>query len=149
MGILRQSLLVLSIIGAVRTCPAAEAGPTHGGPAILSIRSDDGKDVPYGKVYGDMDALPIPWVQADAEYPPELRSKGIEGGAIVTFILTAKGEMKDISIWASRAEFAGAALAAAKRSKYRPAEKANKPVDCKMELLYTFPGPFVLGGPHR
>jgi hypothetical protein len=35
---------------------------------------------------------------------------------------------------------------AAARSRFRPAEKAQKPVECKMELLYTFPGPFVSGG---
>jgi TonB family protein len=145
--------LLAFVIGTLTIRAAAESDSATASPAsterpptILSVRSPDGKDVPYGKVYGDFDAPPIPRMQANAEYSPELKSKGLQGAAIVKFTLTAKGEMKDFSIQASQAEFGKAALAAAGRSKYKPAEKAKKRVECRMELLYTFPGPFVAGG---
>jgi len=110
------------------------------------VRSSDGEDVPYGKVYGDFDVPPMPRMQAEAEYPPDLKGKGLPGAAVVRFTLTAKGQMKDFSVEASQAEFGKAALAAAGRSNYKPAEKAKKRVECRMELLYTFPGPFVASG---
>ena len=119
--------------------------PARNAPAILSVRSSDGKDVPYGKAYGDFDISPVPRFQAAAEYPPELSAKGVKGAAIVKLTLTAKGEPRDLTVQASQAEFGTAALAAATRNRYVPAQKAKRKVECRMELLYTFPGPFVIG----
>jgi TonB family protein len=152
---MKISLLTCAVVLAVSTLatraiaesqPAASSStPVSTAPVILSVRSSDGKDVPYGKVYGDFDISPVPRFQAAAEYPPELSAKGVKGAAIVKLTLTAKGEPRDLTVQASQPEFGAAALAAAMRNRYVPAQKAKKKVECKMELLYTFPGPFVIG----
>jgi TonB family protein len=100
-------------------------------------------------VYGDFDKPPIPMVQASADYPANLMAKGVQGAAVVKFTISAKGETKDFSTQSSHDEFGSAALAAAKRNKYKPAEKAGKRVECTMNLLYTFPGPYVTQGTPR
>ncbi|MBK8478166.1 MAG: TonB family protein [Opitutaceae bacterium] len=112
-------------------------------PAVLSTTSPDGKRIPYGKAYGDMDTPPVPEKQERAEYPPGLKARGVEGAAVVKFELTASDGAKDFSVQASSPEFGEAALAAARLSSFKPAKQAGKSVPCKMELLYTFPGQWV------
>jgi TonB family protein len=112
-------------------------------PATYSAILPDGKVSVYGKVYGDFEHSPVPRFQAAASYPEELYEQKVTGSAAVTFTLTAKGETKDFTVKASQEEFGAAALAAAKKNKYTLAKKDSLPVECRIELLYNFPGPFV------
>lgn len=88
--------------------------------------------------------MPLPLVEAAAEYPVELLKQKVKGTAVVTFVLDTDGKSKDFSVKATHEEFAKTAIAAARRNKYRTAKKNHQYVPCKFELLYTFPGPCVI-----
>jgi TonB family protein len=129
------------------TGPSAATAPVQAAkersPATYSAIFPDGKVSVYGKVHGDFEHAPVPRLQAAASYPEELYEQKVSGSAEVTFTLTAKGETKDFSVKASQEEFGAAALAAAKKNKYTLAKNDSLPVECRIELLYSFPGPFV------
>jgi len=116
------------------------------------VYADNGSTSPpkrnvFAKVHGEFDKGPIPRFQASAIYPPSLEAKGVQGAAVVSFTIGLDGKVSNIAVGnATDAEFASAAVAAAKRDSFIPAQKGGAPVICTMDLLFTFPGPFVVGG---
>jgi TonB family protein len=97
----------------------------------------------YAKVHGDFDRGPTPRFQAVAIYPPSLEANGVQGAAVVSFSIGLDGKVADLVVAnASDPAFASAA----RRNRFVPATKGGTPVPCKMDVLYTFPGPFVTSG---
>ncbi|HLP01742.1 MAG TPA: energy transducer TonB [Opitutaceae bacterium] len=105
----------------------------------------DGTVVVTTKLYGDFDKGPMPLAMAVAKYPAAQRTKHITGQAIVSFTLDAKGTAKDFQTKATHPDFAKAALEAAQRSRFVAAKKGGKPVLCRLEWIFDFPGPWVDG----
>ena len=149
-NILLLAFVLLAITGC-QTAPsneqrqAASSLPaTPEKPTELAIPLPNGQKVVYGQIFGDYDMYPIPLLQAVAKYPEQLRIQGVTGQATVTFTLAENSETKDFTVTATRAEFGEAALTAAKKNKYKVATKAKRPVECRIELLYTFPGAWIV-----
>jgi len=112
-------------------------------PVAYTQRSPSGEEIVFCNVYGDFEKCPIPRLQAVAIYPQALYENKVTGVAIVRFTLTATGETKDFSVKIDQKEFGEAALAAAKINKYTLAKKHSEPVECQIEIIYRFPGPYV------
>ena len=144
--IFRPIFAVFSSLAVCETVSLAEPGQAGTGenkPTVYSVNVD-GRELPYGKAYGDFDKAPRPVAQAVAVYPPALLKAGTKGAAVVRFTVDKKGRPKEIAvIQASDPEFGKAAAVATERDRFEPAIKNQNAVPCTMELLFTFPGPFV------
>jgi TonB family protein len=139
-------LFCLAVLIAGCSSPTTPEEPQVGverKPVAYSTRSPSGEELVYGNVYGDFEKCPIPRLQAVAIYPQALYENKVTGVAMVRFTLTATGETKDFSVKSDQKEFGAAALAAAKKNKYTLAKKHSEPVECQIELIYRFPGPYV------
>jgi periplasmic protein TonB len=94
------------------------------------IRTIDWSDLPNPpqRVAGEMPA-----------YPQSLRAQGIQGVALLSFIVDTQGRVRvPVSLNASDARFARAALAAVKHWRFTPAELASEPVNLRVERTFNF-----------
>ena len=103
----------------------------------------NGQSCVTAKIYGKFDQAPTVKYEAVARYPEGLAKAGVKGKAIVTFNLDYRGKATNYSVVATHQEFAAAAIAAAIASHYGPAKDDGLITDCKLELIYDFPGPRV------
>ena len=132
--------VILLVSGAFARAAQSEPKPARQ-PIILSVTGDDGKRYVVGKALGNMDAAPVPRVQAVAQYTEADLAGSKEGAVIVSLKVHADGMTSDFSSRGTNKLLMIAAVAAAQKNRYKPAMLRGKSVDCDMELLYTFPGP--------
>ena len=104
----------------------------------------NGQTFVTAQIYGKFDQAPTVRNEVVARYPEALAKAGVKGKAIVTFHLDYRGKSTDFSVVATKQEFAAAAIGAAAPSHYGPAKDDGTATDCKMELIYDFPGPRVV-----
>jgi periplasmic protein TonB len=72
-------------------------------------------------------------------YPMAMKRRGIEGTAMVSFVVDEKGRPRDIVVTeATNAEFAEAATEAISNLRYEPAVKDGKPVKTNMQQPVIF-----------
>ena len=122
---------------------ASKPAPTVDHPMIYKVQVAD-KDVPYAKVYGDIDRGPTPSIEAVAKFPAGLPAGVTSGAAIVRFTINKDGKPQDIVVTsASQTAFGPEAAAAVARNHYQAAKKNKKPASCTMEMIFIFPGPFA------
>ncbi|MBN2528817.1 MAG: energy transducer TonB [Deltaproteobacteria bacterium] len=77
---------------------------------------------------------------ADLSYPPELKSRGIEGNVVVLIVIDEKGAVQKVRILKSSGyrEFDEAALKAAKKELYSPAQRDGEAVEYNLKYTYRF-----------
>ena len=100
------------------------------------------------KQYGKLKALtpglsaPVPLVTPEAEYPPEQRSRGIEGSCVVNLVVDAKGQPQAMRVVrGTNEQFDAKALEAVAKYRFRPAKKGNDPVSVMMSIEVNFRRP--------
>ena len=72
-------------------------------------------------------------------YPESLRTQAIHGVALLSFIIDTQGRVRvPVSLNASDAPFAQAALAAVKQWRFTPAEHNGEPVNLRVERTFNF-----------
>ena len=73
-------------------------------------------------------------------YPPELKSKGIEGNVMVLIVIDEQGAVQKVRILKSSGyrEFDEAALKAARKELYTPALRDGKAVEYNLKYTYRF-----------
>lgn len=82
---------------------------------------------------------PVARFQAAPSYPFELRKARVSGEALVEFIVTANGTVRDPRVVkATHAEFGDAAVAAVHKWQFHPGMLNGKPVDTKMIVPLVF-----------
>jgi len=89
----------------------------------------------------DVDQKPVPlnMMAHPPEYPLVFKRKGINGSAIINFIVTAKGDATEVQVVAAtQPEFGEAAKAAVERWRYKPAKKNGVAVACWMQIPIEF-----------
>lgn len=89
---------------------------------------------------GDLDQKPAAVSQGGRPvYPPELRRAGISGKAVVSFVVGANGEIRDVQgVESTHPEFESAAIEAVKKWKFSAGQKAGVPVNARMQAPIIF-----------
>ncbi len=96
---------------------------------------------PADTVYdvGDLAVRPIAVSRTAPTYPFALRRHGVQGEAVIEFIVTTKGNVVDAHVLrATEPEFGGAALAAVERWRFRPGKVEGRPVNVRMQVPIVF-----------
>jgi len=73
------------------------------------------------------------------EYPYELKRQGIEGVAVLEFIVDDKGDVRDVNVVSStHREFESPAVQAVQKWKFSPGRKGGKAVNTHMMIPVAF-----------
>ena len=108
-------------------------------PAVALRAASDGAPTPIESERGKFDQPPTSISVPNPRYPFEMRLKGIEGGVVVEFTVTADGLVGDAkAVQATHKEFLGAALHAIKDARFKPAQKDGRPVPVRMRATLVF-----------
>ena len=87
----------------------------------------------------DLDEKPVATNRISPRYPSEMRRNGIEGVAVLRFIVDSHGEVAEVEIVrADTTEFGKAAADAMLRWKFKPGMKNRRRVDTRMEMPMSF-----------
>lgn len=94
-----------------------------------------------GKVHEvkELDVAPVPNSQPLPVYPFGLRQSGMQGEAVLSFVVDANGTARDLrTVSATREEFAQAAHTAVAAWKFDPGRIADKAVNTRMQVPIRF-----------
>jgi protein TonB len=87
----------------------------------------------------DLDVVPAATSRIAPRYPSEMRRNGIEGVAVLRFIVDSRGEVAEVEVVrADTVEFGKAAAEAMLRWKFKPGMKNGRHVDTRMEMPMNF-----------
>lgn len=111
--------------------------------AMLGTRSAEaqqrGSDVGGQPARRKITKMPKLVVFVDAEYPPEKKAQGVGAQVLLTLDIDAVGRVTSVTVAESAApDFDAAAIAAAKRLVFEPAEVDDRPAPSKITFRYTF-----------
>jgi TonB family protein len=93
------------------------------------------------RVYGldEVSKIPVAVVSSAAEYPFELRRKGIAGEVDVEAVVNVDGKVLEARVsYSTHSGFNDAALAGVKGTKFQPGEIEGRPVKTRMSIPVTF-----------
>lgn len=86
-----------------------------------------------------LDTKPQAKVRTPPQYPYALRSKGVQGEAVVECVVTAQGEVTGVTvIRCTDPLFGEAAVAAVSQWKFNPGMKGGVPVATRMQVPIAF-----------
>jgi len=87
----------------------------------------------------DLDRRPEVTYSVAPRYPGDLRSAGLKGDVVVRFVVTPKGDVRDVVVVsADHARFGDAAVEALVRWRFEPGMKNKRKVSTRMELPLRF-----------
>ena len=105
---------------------------------MTAKKNEAGKGIEVWDV-SKIDVSPKPKHQVAPEYPAELRTAGVEGEALVDFIVDATGRVQNARVVkSSRREFEGPALVAVSQWQFDPGQKSGKVVNTHMQVPIVF-----------
>jgi protein TonB len=89
---------------------------------------------------GDVDRPPVPVLRTAPVYPYAAKRKGVEGYAIVRFVVTAEGHVRNVSVLKSSPAktFTQAAQEAVRRWRFEPGTKGGKAVAVRVQIRLRF-----------
>jgi len=120
------------------TTPQPEPAVAKPQPAPSTTQEGDTVDLTPDVV------KPEPLTRVQPNYPPVARTQKIQGTVILSLLVSEKGEVADVKVLREAGGSAGlneAAVAAAKKWKFRPAVKDGK----RVKVWVTYPISFKLG----
>jgi protein TonB len=145
-----------------RVQPKESSGREVFGISPRSVTSDQGEEVKAGNTVakepdreilkpGDPEMLPIPSeeylvtsmpeLKSDVRvpYPPEARTRGIQGAVIMNLLIDETGKVREVSlVEGPHAELNTAAMTAARDFQFAPAMIQKKPVAVRIRYVYRF-----------
>ena len=105
---------------------------------VVAKENQAGKGIAVWDV-SKIDVRPKPKYQATPKYPYELRAAGIEGEALVDFIVDATGKVQNAQVVkSSRREFEQPALVAVSQWQFDPGQKSGQAVNTHMQVPIVF-----------
>jgi TonB family protein len=112
----------------------ASGGNPAPGAAAAAAEMGTGYDL------GDVDQKPTVVSQgARPMFPLELRRAGIGGEAVISFVIGADGEIRDLrGVKATHPDFERAAIDAIRKWKFTSGQKAGLPVNTRMQIPIVF-----------
>ena len=131
-------LLCVLIVAATLTVAGCQ-NPTSSSASPSVVAAASGPEPAETFSLSETDTPPSPRLIATPRYPLEMRRKGIMGEAIVKWVVTADGRITALElVRASRPEFGQAALESVAKSRYAPAIKNGRPVNCRIMQPIVF-----------
>jgi TonB family protein len=89
--------------------------------------------------YAPLTTMPVPRVQTTPQYPLSLRRAGIQGEALVEFLVMPDGNVGDTAVLrATDVRFGNAAIDCVKHWHFDPGMVDGKPVTCRMQVPIEF-----------
>jgi TonB family protein len=106
----------------------------------VALRRVTGKDPDDGVPGVSMvDEKPVVLSGSAPRYPAEMLKHGIKGEALMSFVVTKEGEVRDIRVLkATDTSFAVVASEAVQQWRYRPATHNGQPVECRVHAPLRF-----------
>jgi len=87
----------------------------------------------------NLDQRPEPRFQPNPKYPMQLKRAGIQGSAVIQFIVDTAGDVRDaVAVRSTHREFETPAIETVMKSKFRPGKKGNAVVNTRMEQEVEF-----------
>jgi TonB family protein len=124
---------------AVKTGPANAA--QLGSLRPLNPFTDESEDkmkVPISEMTG-VSVIPVVRNRVDVRYPTAMRKSGIQGAAVVDFIVDEAGAAREVhAVQATNSEFAAAAVNSVAQWRFKPGEKNGQPVRTHMQVPISF-----------
>jgi TonB family protein len=122
----------IALVGAVGVA-AQDAAAEAAQPATAPAGDDAVRDP------AELGQLPVPSKQVPPQYPKELHAAGVEGSALVSFVVTRSGEVRDVrAVRSTHPEFATAAIAAVAQWTFEPGRINGQPVNTRLEIPIAF-----------
>ncbi len=121
--------------------------PVENSPTVASAKTTpssitSGRRIGAGiEVYdiSKLDRAPVPKSQARPQYPLAQRRSGIQGEAVVDFIVSTNGDVQNAyAVHSSQREFEKAAVEAVSKWKFRPGIKYGHAVNTHMQVPIVF-----------
>jgi protein TonB len=105
------------------------------GPSAANI----GKGLANVIDVANLDQRPEPRFQPNPKYPLSLKRAGIQGSAVIQFIVDTAGDVHDaVAVRSTHREFETPAIETVMKSKFRPGKKGNAVVNTRMEQEVEF-----------
>ena len=99
-------------------------------------QTTDGKPI-YS--LGQLDEKPTAVLRVQPKYPNDMKVIGMQGEALVEFVVGADGEVHDVEVSkATNEAFAAAAKASAEKWKFKSGQKAGLPVNTRLAQPFVF-----------
>jgi protein TonB len=87
----------------------------------------------------NLDQRPEPRFQPNPKYPLQLKRAGVQGSAVIQFIVDTAGDVRDaVAVRSTHREFESPAIETVMKSKFRPGKKGNAVVNTRMEQEVEF-----------
>ncbi len=147
-------LLTLPFVAAIVfafSCTDAGAGfkPIEKKGNVMSVADDTIKTNVTGEVYEEVDEMPVygkgqqdlvDYIVGEVKYPDDARKKGIQGKVFVSFVVTPKGDVKDVSVVEPVNDLldAEAIRVVSSMKKWNPGKLNGKAVSVKMVMPIMF-----------
>lgn len=113
----------------------------NGAPSAAALEKVENDTQVEAEVYplAEVDSQPQATYQGPPSYPFALRKAGVQGEAVVDFIVTKTGSVAAVRIVrASDPQFGESARACVVRWHFRPGMKDGRPVNCHMQVPIVF-----------
>jgi len=111
-------------------------------PTLVSVQQVNNQlpPLPAGVYESDnVDSVPVVKDRAPVQYPLSLRASGIQGKALIVFIVRANGCVDTVTVLrATDIRLGQAAADAVSRSTFKPARVKGIPVSCRAPMLFNF-----------
>ncbi len=103
----------------------------------IPVQFNDRSELTFDSYRVDVQVSPISRVAP--RYPEELKRKGVNGSAIVEFVVASDGAIRNVKVVdATHPAFGVAAIAAVKQWQFKPAMVENRPVACRVQQAFPF-----------
>lgn len=113
---------------------------------ILGVVARGAEDEVFDAAHVDAPPTSVRWVAPD--YPDSLRADGVEGVAIVEYVVDTSGRVTEARcIGTNQAEFGQVTITALRRCRFRPGQIKGRPVNTRCRYQQAFS--LAKGGPGR
>lgn len=135
-----------AVYGVSRKALTSEAGPevkagntVAKAPDNLTLRPEDADSLPVPTEEYLVSSMPVLLSDFRVPYPPEARSKGIQGVVLLDLLIGGNGVVRDASVVDGPGSGLNeAALQAARQLRFKPAMMEEKPVAVRIRYAYRF-----------
>lgn len=123
----------------VLACIALVTGCETAAPEKIDLQPVNNPPRLRANMSGPLTRMPAPKVQTVPQYPLQLRRAGIQGDAVVEFLVMPDGAVGEAAvIRATDVRFGDAAIACVKQWKFEPGLVDGKPATCRLQVPMQF-----------
>ncbi len=137
----RQTAVKTPIKPSLKTTTSTSSDPAQSSATGATTGGSGALITGAGESFEDYEVseLPVLLNEVRIPYPPEARSRGIQGPVLFELVLSSNGEVSSAKVLDSPApELTDAAIFAVRKFRFRPARINDKPVAIRIRYTYRF-----------